>query len=98
MCFLYIFQKKFETTQTLKVRPSVVRLRSMRREIRLDLPSYRNQILKTSIINAVGNHLSATTDGSHLYIHSSKGICKIGTGLNNTSPGFIVGEIRCIYI
>ena len=40
------------------------------------------------------DNISLTTDDSYLYIHSNKGISKIGTGLNNTSPGFLEGQLR----
>ena len=91
---IYLLLFKFDCGQVLSCRSSLVRLREMRREIRLDLPSYRNQLLKASIVDAIGSHTTMTTDGSYLYLHSSKGLFKIGTGLNNTSPGFVIGEIR----
>ena len=84
---------KFDSLQILSCLSSLVRLREMRREIRLDLPSYRNQLLKASIVNAIGSHKTMTTAGNYLYLHSSKGSFKIGTGINNTSPDSVIWKL-----
>ena len=70
----------------------------MKRMIRLDLPNKQNQCMRASILNVIDNstnHCSITTDnnGQYLYIHSNKGICKIGTGINGTSPGSLISQI-----
>ena len=67
---------KFDASQVLTCRPSIVRLREMRIEIRLDI-SYHNQLSKASIVHGVSSHTRITTDGSHLYLHSSKGYLKL---------------------
>ena len=74
---------------------SIIEFRKMKRMIRLDLPNKRNQILRASILNVCDNvsHCSMTTDGEYLFIHSTKGISKIGTGINNTSPGSLIQQI-----
>ncbi|ETO03210.1 hypothetical protein RFI_34200, partial [Reticulomyxa filosa] len=93
---LYMLLFRFAVDQSLSIRPSLVRLRRMRREVRLDLPSQRNQTLRVSVAPAVGKprRISIGTDESFLYFHSEKGITKIGTGLNNTNPGFVAGQVR----
>ncbi|ETO26161.1 hypothetical protein RFI_10971 [Reticulomyxa filosa] len=68
----------------------------MRREMRFNLPSQRNQVMKVNVTPAIGSlrKLAMATDDGYLYCHSERGITKIGTGLNNSSPGFVVGQIR----
>ncbi|ETO14817.1 hypothetical protein RFI_22553, partial [Reticulomyxa filosa] len=93
---LYMLLFRFAVDQSLSIRPSLVRLRRMRHEVRLDLPSQRNQTLRVSVAPAVGKprRISIGADESFLYFHSEKGITKIGTGLNHTDPGFVAGQVR----
>ena len=60
--------------------------RRMKRTLRLDLPSKQNRILRASMLSVAdhGKHCSMATDGDYLYVHSAKGISKMGTGVNNT--------------
>ncbi|ETO26219.1 hypothetical protein RFI_10921 [Reticulomyxa filosa] len=90
---LYMY---FSANQLFSMRPSLVRLRKMHREVQLELPSQRNLMLRVNATVAIGNSrkLSMGTDDNYLYFHSEKGITKIGTGLNNTNPGFVSGQIR----
>ena len=76
---------------------SIIAYRKMKRFMRLDLPNKANQILRASVLSAFGtsdsakNYCSITTDfaGEYLFVHSSVALFKIGTGVNNTSPGSI---------
>ncbi|ETO07660.1 hypothetical protein RFI_29731 [Reticulomyxa filosa] len=64
--------------------------------MRLDLPSQRNQTLRVNVAAALDSSrcVSIGTDDNYLYFHSRKGVTKIGTGLNNTNPGFVIGQVR----
>uniref|UniRef100_A0A1B6EGK8 PHR domain-containing protein n=1 Tax=Clastoptera arizonana TaxID=38151 RepID=A0A1B6EGK8_9HEMI len=40
-------------------------------------------------VNKVDNHKSMASDGQYLYLHSTRGLFKIGSGFGNTVKGFI---------
>ena len=94
MTVIYLILFKFKSNERISCRNNLVRLRKMRRESTLDLPSNKNQINKSSISQGIGENTCFGSDGSFIYTHSSKGITKIGTGINNTSPGFVEAKIK----
>jgi hypothetical protein len=38
---------------------------------------------------------SMATDGAYLYVHCAQGLYKVGTGLQGTTPGYVLCALFC---
>lgn len=87
-----------EGKDLVNVRQTLHVLRSVRHRVYMDLPSEKSEDVRISFSDsehqATGHHTSIATDGSYIYVHSSMGLMKIGTGANGTSPGYVYAHIR----
>jgi hypothetical protein len=72
----------------LQVRAVLAKFRALSRTVHMDQPSSTNFDTRLVLADlAEASTFSCCTDGDYLYVHSSVGLMKIGTGAGASTPG-----------
>jgi len=71
------------------------KLENIQRDLSIDLPSKERlgTVQNTAALEESGRLLSICTDGSYIYIHSKKGLFKVGSGEGNNSWNYLCSNL-----